>query len=140
MGGQYVDLYDFADGRLEVRWKGQVLPYRVFDKDQRVSHTAIVENKRLGHALAFIKAQQDLKYAPKVMTNSEKTVYKKRGRKICGSEELSALVRAAGNAGLMESMEDRTIRPSCLPPFPQTLEIAKERRFHTFPPRDCYWK
>src|SRR6202048_3889856 len=28
--GQYVDLYDFSDGRLEVRWKGQVLPYRVF--------------------------------------------------------------------------------------------------------------
>jgi transposase len=65
LGGQYVDLYDFADGRLEVRWKGQVLPYRVFDKDQRVSHTAIIENKRLGHALAIIKAQQDLKYVPK---------------------------------------------------------------------------
>jgi transposase len=81
LGGQYVDLYDFADGRLEVRWKGQVLPYRVFDKDQRVSHTAIVENKRLGHALALIKAQQDLKYVLKVKTNSEKINYRKRERK-----------------------------------------------------------
>ena len=82
LGGQYVDLYDFADGRLEVRWKGQVLlPYRVFDKDQRVSHTAIIENKRLGHALAIIKAQQDLKYVPKVKTNSEKIGYQKRERK-----------------------------------------------------------
>jgi hypothetical protein len=81
LGGQYVDLYDFADGRLEVRWKGQVLPYRVFDKDQRVSHTAIVENKRLGHALTFIKAQQDLKYVPKVKTDSEKIGYQKRERK-----------------------------------------------------------
>lgn len=81
LGGQYVDLYDFADGRLEVRWKGQVLPYRVFDKDQRVSHTAIVENKRLGHALALIKAQQDLKYVPKIKTNSEKINYRKRARK-----------------------------------------------------------
>ena len=81
LGGQYVDLYDFADGRLEVRWKGQVLPYRVFDKDQRVSHTAIIENKRLGHALAIIKAQQDLKYVPKVKTNSEKINYQKRERK-----------------------------------------------------------
>jgi hypothetical protein len=61
LGGEYVDLYDFADGRLEVRWKGQVLPYRIFDKDQRVSHTSIVENKRPGHALAISKAQQDLK-------------------------------------------------------------------------------
>ncbi len=81
LSGQYVDLYDFADGRLEVRWKGQVLPYRVFDKDQRVSHTAIIENKRLGHALAIIKAQQDLKYVPKVKTNSEKIGYQKRERK-----------------------------------------------------------
>jgi hypothetical protein len=39
-----------------------VIPYRVFDKDQRVSHTAIIENKRLGHALAIIKTQRDLKY------------------------------------------------------------------------------
>jgi hypothetical protein len=69
LGGQYVDLYDFADGRLEVRWKG------------RVSHTAIIENKRLGHALAIIKAQQDLKYVPKVKTNSEKIGYQKRERK-----------------------------------------------------------
>jgi hypothetical protein len=81
LGGQYVDLYNFADGRLEVRSKGQVLPYRVFDKDQRVSHTANVENKRLGHALAIIKAQQDLKYVPKVKTNSEKIGYQKRDRK-----------------------------------------------------------
>jgi hypothetical protein len=40
LGGQYVDLYDFADGRLGVRWRGKVLPYRVFEKAQRVSHTA----------------------------------------------------------------------------------------------------
>ena len=85
LGGQYVELYDFPDGRLEVRSKGRVLPYRVFDKDQRVSHTAIVENKRLGHALAVIKAQQDAKYVPKVKTNSEKTGYQKRGRKVYGS-------------------------------------------------------
>jgi hypothetical protein len=78
-----------------VRWKGVSLPYRVFSKDQRVNHTAIVENKRLGHALALVKAQQDLKYAPKVMTNSEKVGYKKRGRKIYGSEQLSTLARAA---------------------------------------------
>jgi hypothetical protein len=81
LGGQYVDLYDFADGRLEVRWRGDVLPYRVFEKDQRVSHTAIVENKRLSHALTIIKAGQDLKYVPKVKTNSEKINYRKRERK-----------------------------------------------------------
>jgi hypothetical protein len=82
LGGQYVELYDFADRPLEVRWKGLLLPYRVFSKDQRVSHTAIVENKRLGHALAVVKAQQDLRRTPKVMTNSEKAGYRKRARMV----------------------------------------------------------
>lgn len=39
LGGKYVDLYEFPDGRLEVRSNGHTLPYRVFSKDQRVSHT-----------------------------------------------------------------------------------------------------
>ncbi len=62
LAGQYVEVYDFTDRPLEVRWKGHSLPYRVFSKDQRVSHTAIVENKRLSHALATVKAQQDIKH------------------------------------------------------------------------------
>ncbi len=45
---------------------------------------AIVENKRLSHALTLVKAQQDLKLATKVMTNSEKTGYKKNPRAIYG--------------------------------------------------------
>src|SRR6266705_3043344 len=57
--GKMVDIYDFPDGRLEVRWKGRSLPYSAFDKLQRVSHAAIVENKRLGEILAWIKEQQD---------------------------------------------------------------------------------
>ena len=57
--GKMIDIYDFPDGRLEVRWKDRSLPYSAFDKLQRVSHAAIVENKRLGEILARIKEQQD---------------------------------------------------------------------------------
>jgi transposase len=57
--GKMIEIYDFPDGRLEVRWKGRPLPYSAFDKLQRVSHAAIVENKRLGEVLAWIKDRQD---------------------------------------------------------------------------------
>jgi hypothetical protein len=86
LAGQYVEIYDFADRPPEVRWKGHSLPCRVFSKDQRVSHTAIVENKRLSHALAMVKAQQDIKHLPTVMTNSTKNGYKKRPRQIHGPD------------------------------------------------------
>ena len=84
LAGQYVELYGFPDRPLEVRWKGHLLPYRVFVKDQRVSHAAIVENKRLGHVLRIVKAQQDVHHSPTVQTNSSKGGYQKRGRRIYG--------------------------------------------------------
>jgi hypothetical protein len=81
--GQYADIFDFADGRIEVRWKGVSLPYTVFDKEQRVSHTAIVENKRLGATLAFIKAERDREIPPpRVKTTSEAGGYQSNGRKV----------------------------------------------------------
>jgi transposase len=69
--GKYVETYEFPDGRLEVRWNGVALPYRVFDKKQRVTHTAIVDNKRLSEALAWVKARQDDLRPVAVKTASE---------------------------------------------------------------------
>src|ERR671913_1343241 len=80
LAGEYVDTYAFADGGLEVRWQGLSLPYRAFDKDQRVSQAAIVENKRLGEVLASIKRRQDEQRAPRVLSNSEKIGYCRTGR------------------------------------------------------------
>lgn len=79
--GRYVETYAYADGRLDVRWKGDSLPYRMFDKDQRVTHAAITENKRLGDVLAYIKERQDQQPKPKVKTNSERIGYTPRGTK-----------------------------------------------------------
>ena len=46
--GQYVELFDYWSKPLEVRWRGHVLPYRVFSKDQGVSHTAILREQASG--------------------------------------------------------------------------------------------
>jgi hypothetical protein len=79
--GRYVETYAYADGRLDVRWKGYSLPYTVFVKDQRVTHAAITENKRLGDVLAYIKERQEQQDKPVVKSNSEKIGYKPSGRK-----------------------------------------------------------
>ncbi|QFI70751.1 ISNCY family transposase [Sinorhizobium alkalisoli] len=81
LAGRYVETYAYADGHLDVRWKGHSLSYRVFDKDQRVTHAAITENKRLSDVLAYIKDRQDQQTKPAVKTNSERIGYKPRGRK-----------------------------------------------------------
>ena len=80
LAGQYVDTYAFADGSLELRWQGMPLPYTAFDKDQRVQHAAIVENKRLSEALRYVQDLQASLPPPRVKSNAEKSGYQRRGR------------------------------------------------------------
>jgi len=83
--GQYVDSYEFADGRLEFRWKGIKLPYTVFDRDQqRVTHAAIVENKRLGAVLEQIRQEQEKSLPPAHRVGRQRTKYIPTGRKSPG--------------------------------------------------------
>jgi hypothetical protein len=56
--GKRVTVADHPDGRLVIRYNGVELAYRTFDKIQQVDQGAIIENKRLGAALAFIREQQ----------------------------------------------------------------------------------
>ena len=80
--GQYVDVYAFADETFDVCWKGLSLPYTVFDKHQRVTHAAIVENKRLSAVLTKVKEWQDTpNVPPRRKTGSEAAGYQPSGKK-----------------------------------------------------------
>ncbi|BEV12369.1 ISNCY family transposase [Asticcacaulis sp. DW145] len=57
--GKRVTVVDYPDGRIAIRYKGEELAYRTFDKIRKVNQAAVVENKRLGSLLEMIKAYQD---------------------------------------------------------------------------------
>ncbi len=79
--GKYVDVYELADGRIQVRAKGVALPHSILNPERRITHAAITENKRLGAVLAYIKEEQDKPTPPKVKPVSAKNGYKKTGRR-----------------------------------------------------------
>jgi hypothetical protein len=54
-----VDVVNYPDGRFAVQYEGVSLSFRKFDKIQTVEPGEIVENKRLGAALAMAKQHQD---------------------------------------------------------------------------------
>jgi len=60
---QKVEVVNDPDGRFAVQFDGTPLPFRVFDRIQTVQPGTIVDNKRLGAALALVKEQQ-AGYAP----------------------------------------------------------------------------
>jgi iron only hydrogenase large subunit-like protein len=60
--GKYLDVYQYPDGKIEIRAAGTSLPYTTYDKLGTIDQGAIVENKRLGHALQIsnvVQAQRD---------------------------------------------------------------------------------
>lgn len=57
--GSRVRVYEDADGNVAIRHEGKLLPSSpFFDKKPMVRQADIVENKRLGHILALIQADQ----------------------------------------------------------------------------------
>lgn len=53
--GKYIEVWHYPDGRKELRLNGVVLPYSTYDRLQKIDQGAIVDNKRLGRTLEFIK-------------------------------------------------------------------------------------
>jgi hypothetical protein len=49
--GKYLDVHQFPDGRIEIRAAGVSVPYSTYDKLGAIDQGAIVDNKRIGHAL-----------------------------------------------------------------------------------------
>lgn len=56
--GKYIDVYEYPDGRIEVRADGFALPYVTYDRLSEIDQGAIVENKRLGHVLRVAQVVQ----------------------------------------------------------------------------------
>jgi hypothetical protein len=56
--GKYLEIFQFPDGRIEIRAAGVSLPYSTYDKLGAVDQGAIVENKRLGHVLQIAQEVQ----------------------------------------------------------------------------------
>jgi transposase len=59
---RYIDVFEYPDGRIELRADGLSLAYVRYDKLPFIDAGAIVENKRLGHALRVaqvIQSQRD---------------------------------------------------------------------------------
>jgi len=57
--GKRVTVVDYPDGKISIRYKGQDLAYRTFDKIRTVNQAAVIENKRLGPMLEMVRLYQE---------------------------------------------------------------------------------
>jgi hypothetical protein len=98
-----VDVVNYPDGRFAVQFEGTSVPFRVFDEIQTVTQGTIVENKRLGAALALVRAAGDLRAAQTLLRPGPATVTEQSGGSGHADEEPAISSRGrhgvARNAG-----------------------------------------
>lgn len=83
--GKYIDVYEMADGRVQVRINGAPIPFSILNPERRVTHASIAENKYLSAILTQVKIDQDKKaQTVEVKPTSARTGYKLTGRKSKG--------------------------------------------------------
>jgi transposase len=59
---KYLEIFQFPDGRIEIRVEGKSLPYSLYEKLGSIDQGAIADNKRLGHMLQvaqLVQAKRD---------------------------------------------------------------------------------
>lgn len=57
--GKYTEVYHYPDGKIKFLRNNAAFPCSAYDRLAKVDQGAIVESKRLGHALAAAKLVQD---------------------------------------------------------------------------------
>jgi len=125
--GKYIEVFQYPDGRIEIRVAGVALPYSLYDKLGALDQGAIVENKRLGHVLQIVQDVQSLRdsraadvpstahRADGQIVPRNKLVGSKRQREL-GPDDLELAIRSKGSiAQTNRRLREAGLLPAKLP-------------------------
>ncbi|MFC0696083.1 ISNCY family transposase [Paraburkholderia humisilvae] len=104
----YLDVFEYPDGRIEIRVNGAALPCVRYDRLSEIDQAAVVDNKRLGHTLQLaqvIQAQRDDRRASRSPSRTnqgaaprpkERKVGTRKQRELTLEDLNAAVLRTAG--------------------------------------------
>jgi hypothetical protein len=111
--GKYVEVFQFPDGRVQIRVAGESLPYSTYDKLGAVDQGAIVESKRLGAVLRV--AQEVQAHRDSRAVNVPSSAHRADGTRVPRSRIAgSKKQRELGARDLEQALEQ--VHPELLPP------------------------
>ncbi|OXC73488.1 ISNCY family transposase [Caballeronia sordidicola] len=108
--GRYLDVWEYPDGRIEIRADGAALRYVPYDKLSEIDQGVVIEHKRLGHTLQVAQALQAQRDNRRVSGSPSRT---NRGAKVRSKE------RAPGTKKQREfTLDDlnAAVRATCCTP------------------------
>ncbi|MGF6383949.1 transposase [Paraburkholderia atlantica] len=106
---RYIDVWEYPDGRIEIRADGRVLQCRRYDRLAEVDAGAVVEHKRLGHALRLaqvIQAQRDSRRISGSPSRTNQGQPVRAKERVAGTKKQREFTREDINAALIQVVEE----------------------------------
>lgn len=121
---KYVEVFQFPDGRIEIRVAGRSVPYSRYDKLAEVLPTEIVESKRLGQVLRV--AQEVQKHRDSRVVDVPSTAHRADGKRVPKSKVVgSKRPRDLGAEELNQAFN--IVVPELLPPSGRQTALSPRR-------------
>ena len=117
---RYIDVWEYPDGHIELRADGRVLPYARYDRLSQVDTDAVVENKRLGHALQvaqLIESQRDDRRRTNGPSRTLAGEPVRQAHQTPGTKRQRQFTDNASAPPSSRSAAAKTVRPACLPAY-----------------------
>jgi hypothetical protein len=122
--GKYIEIFQFPDGRLEIRVAGKALPHGEYDKLSAIDQGQVVDNKRLGSTLQvaqLVQAKRDSRVVDRPSTAHradgtivprEKLVDSKKQRELAPEDLESAIQSKASIAQTKRRLREAGLIPT----------------------------
>jgi hypothetical protein len=116
--GRHIEVWEYPDGRIELRTDGRVLPCRQYDRLTEVDQGAVVEHKRLGPVLEvsqLIQAQRDNSRIGKAPSRTHLGVATKAQGSSPGKKKQREFTQADINGVILEQAQQRQVQQAGKP-------------------------
>ncbi|SIT51024.1 transposase [Paraburkholderia piptadeniae] len=111
---RYIDVWEYPDGRIEIRADGRVLPCRQYDRLAETDQGAVVEHKRLAHVLQVaqaVQAQRDNRRASGSPSRTNQGIEVRKPGRPPGTRKQREVTQADVEHVVVELSQRRTAPP-----------------------------
>ncbi|VWC52663.1 integrase [Burkholderia lata] len=116
---RYIDVWEYPDGRIEIRADGCVLPCRQYDRLAEIDQGAVIEHKRLSHVLQVaqaLQAQRDNRRASGSPSRTNQGLEVRKPERLDGTKKQREFTQADVDGVIVELAQRR--QPSKQPRKP----------------------
>ncbi len=111
---RYVEVWEYPDGRIELRMDGRILACRQYDRLAEIDQGAIVEHKRLAHVLQVsqaLQAQRDNSRIGKAPSRTHLGASTKVQSRMSGKKKQREFTQADVEHAIVDLAQQRQMQP-----------------------------